>query len=51
MDEFEKTLLQATLEKYNYNKLNMSLGIKMHRNTIASKMKKFKIKEKKRKSK
>lgn len=51
MDEFEKTLLQATLEKYDHNKLNMSLGIKMHRNTIASKIKKFKIKEKKRKSK
>lgn len=51
MEEFEKTLLQATLEKYNHNKLNMSLGIKMHRNTIASKMKKFKIKEKKRKAK
>lgn len=51
MEEFEKTLLQATLEKYEHNKLNMSLGIKMHRNTIASKMKKFKIKEKKRKSK
>lgn len=51
MDEFEKTLLQAHLEKYDYNKLRMSLGIKMHRNTISKKMEKLKIKEKKRKSK
>ncbi len=51
MEEFEKTLLHAFLEKYDYNKLNMSLGIKMHRNTITQKMKKLKIKEKKRKAK
>jgi DNA-binding NtrC family response regulator len=51
MDEFEKTMLQAHLEKYDYNKLKMSLGIKMHRNTITQKMEKLKIKEKKKKSK
>jgi DNA-binding NtrC family response regulator len=51
MDEFEKTLLQSYLEKYDYNKLKMSLRIKMHRNTIAKKMEKLKIKEKKRKPK
>lgn len=50
LEEFEKTLLQATLEKYDYNKLNMSLGIKLHRNTIAKKIKQLKIKEKKKKS-
>ena len=31
LEEFEKTLLQATLEKYDHNKLKMSLGIKLHR--------------------
>lgn len=51
MEEFEKTLLQEILEKYDYNKLNISLGIKLHRNTIAKKMKKLKIKEKKKKIK
>jgi DNA-binding NtrC family response regulator len=51
LDEFEKTLLQAFLEKYDYNKLQMSLGIKLHRNTISQKMEKLKIKEKKRKKK
>ncbi|MCU0286251.1 MAG: hypothetical protein MUF15_07610 [Acidobacteria bacterium] len=51
MEEFEKTLLQEILEKYDYNKLNISLGIKLHRNTIAKKMKKLKIKEKKKKTK
>lgn len=51
MEEFERTLLQEILEKYDYNKLNMSLGIKLHRNTISKKMKKLKIKEKKRKVK
>jgi DNA-binding NtrC family response regulator len=50
MEEFEKTLLQSHLEKYDHNKLKMSLGIKMHRNTISKKMEKLKIKEKKRKS-
>lgn len=51
LEEFEKTLLQALLEKYDHNKLKMSLGIKLHRNTIAKKMEKLKIKEKKRKTK
>ncbi len=51
LEEFEKTLLQAYLEKFDHNKLKMSLGIKLHRNTITKKMEKMKIKEKKRKSK
>lgn len=51
MDEFEKTLLQALLEKYDHNKLKMSIGIKLHRNTISQKIEKLKIKEKKRKRK
>jgi DNA-binding NtrC family response regulator len=51
LEEFEKTLLQSILEKYDYNKLKMSLGIKLHRNTISKKMKKLKLKEKKRKLK
>jgi DNA-binding NtrC family response regulator len=51
IEEFEKTLLQAYLERYDYNKLRMSLGIKMHRNTITKKMEKLRIKEKKRKLK
>jgi DNA-binding NtrC family response regulator len=51
MDEFEKTLLQALLDKYDSNKLRMSMGIRLHRNTIAKKMEKLKIKEKKRKTK
>lgn len=51
LEEFERTLLQAYLEKFEYNKLKMSLGIKVHRNTITEKMKKLRIKEKKRKSK
>jgi len=51
MDEFEKTLLQAMLEKYNYNKLKMSMRVQLHRNTIAQKMEKLKIKQKKKKSK
>jgi DNA-binding NtrC family response regulator len=51
MEEFERTLLQTILERYDYNRLKMSLGIKLHRNTIAKKMKKLKIKEKKRKTK
>ena len=51
LEEFEKTLLQALLDKYDHNKLKMSLGIKLHRNTISKKMEKLKIKEKKRKTK
>jgi len=47
LEEFEKTLLQSILEKHNYNKLRMSMDIKLHRNTIAKKMEKLKIKEKK----
>ncbi len=50
MEEFEKTLLQALLEKYDFNKLKLSMGIKMHRNTIAKKIQKLKIKEKKKKT-
>ncbi len=51
MEEFEKTLLQVLLEKYDYNKLKMSIGIQLHRNTITKKLEKLKIKEKKRKTK
>ena len=51
MEEFEKTLLQAILEKHNYNISKVSLGIKLHRNTIAKKMQKLNIKEKKGKRK
>jgi DNA-binding NtrC family response regulator len=47
MEEFEKTLLQAILDKYDHNISKMSLDIKLHRNTIAAKMKKLNIKEKK----
>ena len=50
MEEFEKTLLQVLLEKYDHNKLKMSIGIHLHRNTITKKMEKLKIKEKKRKT-
>jgi DNA-binding NtrC family response regulator len=49
LEEFEKTLLQTILEKYDYNILRMSMDIKLHRNTISKKMKKLKIREKKRK--
>jgi DNA-binding NtrC family response regulator len=51
MEEFEKTLLQVLLEKYNNNKLKMSIGVQLHRNTITKKLEKLKIKEKKRKTK
>ena len=50
MEEFEKTLLQVLLEKYDNNKSKMSIGIHLHRNTITKKMEKLKIKEKKRKT-
>ena len=50
-EEFEKTLLQALLEKHDHNVLKMSASVKLHRNTIAKKMKKLKIKEKKVKAK
>ncbi|MBN2345584.1 MAG: hypothetical protein JXO51_04275 [Candidatus Aminicenantes bacterium] len=49
-EEFERTLLQALLEKYDHNLLKMSTSVKLHRNTIAKKMKKLKIKGKKAKS-
>jgi len=51
LDEFERTLLLALLEKYDYNKIQMSLGIKLHRNTITQKMRKLKLREKKKKTK
>ena len=51
MEEFEKTLLQAILDKYDHNLLKISMDIKLHRNTIARKMKKFKIREKRKKIK
>ena len=51
MVEFEKTLLQEMLEKYDYNKLKLSMDIKLHRNTIQKKMEKFNIREKKSKKK
>lgn len=50
-EEFEKTMLQALLDKYDHNLLKMSASVKLHRNTIAKKMKKFKIKEKRAKGK
>ena len=49
MDEFEKTLLQAILDKYDYNISKISMDIKLHRNTISAKMRKLNIKEKKKK--
>lgn len=49
LEEFEKTLLQAILEKYDYNIIKMSMDIKLHRNTISRKMAKLKIKGKKKK--
>ena len=51
MDEFEKTLLTAILEKYDYNITKVSRNIKLHRNTIMKKMKKMNIRVKKSKLK
>ncbi len=51
LNEFEKTLLQALIEKYDYNLSKMSLRIKLHRNTISKKIKKLNIKAKKSKLK
>lgn len=51
MDEFEKTLLQAILEKNDYNICRVSSVVKLHRNTIMNKMKKLNIREKKKKLK
>ena len=49
LKEFEKTLLQSYLEKYDYNVLRMSLGIRTESKTIQKKLKTLNIKEKKRK--
>jgi DNA-binding NtrC family response regulator len=46
MEEFERTLLQAFLDKHRFNVLKMSTEIKLHRNSISKKMKKLKIREK-----
>ncbi|HOW44905.1 MAG TPA: helix-turn-helix domain-containing protein [Candidatus Aminicenantes bacterium] len=51
IEEFERTLLQALLEKYDHNVLKMSASVKLHRNTIAKKMRKLKMKERKAKTK
>ncbi len=51
MEEFEKTLLIAVMERNDYNMLKVAMDIKLHRNTIAKKMEKLKIREKKRKRK
>jgi len=50
MEEFEKTLLQAILDKYNHNVTHMSLDVRLHRNTITAKMKKYGIRERKKKT-
>ena len=50
IEEFERTLLAAALEKNEYNLSKTSLALKLHRNTISKKMKKLKIKEKKQKT-
>lgn len=51
MEEFEKTLLQAILEKNEYNICRVSSVVKLHRNTITKKIKKLNIKEKREKHK
>lgn len=48
VEEFEKTLLLAMLERYNYNISKVGIKSNMHRNSIMNKMKKYGIKEKKR---
>jgi len=50
IDEFEKTLLHAFLERHDHNVLQMSMQVKLHRNTIALKMKKHRIREKEKKA-
>jgi DNA-binding NtrC family response regulator len=45
MEEFEKTLLQAVLEKNDYNISKVSMNIKLHRNTVAKKMQRMNIKD------
>lgn len=47
LEEFERTLLQTLLDRYDSNLVKMSLNIKLHRNTISKKIKKYRIKEKK----
>ena len=46
IEEFERTLLQTLLEKYEFNLSRMSPSIRLHRNSIAKKMKKLKVKDK-----
>lgn len=41
LEEFEKTLLQALLERYDYNVTRVAVKVKMHRNTITQKMKRY----------
>lgn len=41
LEEFEKTLLQALLERYDYNVTRVAIKVKMHRNTITQKMKRY----------
>lgn len=50
MQEFEKTLLTAILEKNDYNVCRVSSVVKLHRNTIKKKLQKLNIKEKRKKS-
>lgn len=48
LKEFERTLIQSYLDKYENNVSRMSLGIRIHRNTIRNKLKLLNIKEKRR---
>jgi len=48
VEEFEKTLLIAMLERYEFNISKVAIKANMHRNSIMQKMKKFGIKDKKR---
>ncbi len=45
IEEFEKHLLMALLEKHDYNLSSLSLSTKLHRNTINNKIKKHNIKK------
>ncbi|HNX97942.1 MAG TPA: helix-turn-helix domain-containing protein [Candidatus Aminicenantes bacterium] len=47
LEEFERTLLQAFLDKFDGNQQLMALHVKLHRNTLARKMKKWKLKVRK----
>jgi len=51
IEEFERTLFQALLDKYDYNISMIALHVKLHRNTVMKKMKKLKIKDKRSKHK